>query len=105
LAEDGLRLGFGVEEEEFQRRGAHVNTLKIGSRVGVKCSWGNFRVYAVLRRECGWGFGGRVVWGRGYVVAVRRGDLFVFGCQLGGGIWESLGVGFVGDSSGYLISK
>jgi hypothetical protein len=62
-----------------------------GLRCFTKRMWAGF-----------WGKGGL---GRGYVVTVRRGDLFVFGCQLGGGIWESLGVGFVGDSSGYLISK
>jgi hypothetical protein len=40
-----------------QRRGAHVNVLKIGSRVGVCCTWGNLRFHAVLRRELGEEFG------------------------------------------------
>jgi hypothetical protein len=38
-----------------QRRGAHVNAPKIGSRVGVFCFWGILGVYAVLRREIKWG--------------------------------------------------
>jgi hypothetical protein len=39
----------------FWRRGAHVNTLEIGSRGGEKCL-GEFRgVYADLRRDFVWG--------------------------------------------------
>jgi hypothetical protein len=41
--------------EEFQRRGADVSTLEIGSRDGKKCFWGNVGFYAVLRRELWWG--------------------------------------------------
>jgi hypothetical protein len=47
------------EELEFleagQRRGAHVNTLKIGSRDGVLCIGGILGFYADLRREFIWG--------------------------------------------------
>jgi hypothetical protein len=50
-----------------------------------------------------WGKGGLGAWLRG---GCEEGGPFVFlGVNWGGGIWESLGVGFVGDSSGYLISK
>jgi hypothetical protein len=38
-----------------QRRGAHVNVPKIGSRDGVYCIGGILGVYAVLRRELCWG--------------------------------------------------
>jgi hypothetical protein len=37
-----------------QRRGTHVNTPKIGSRVGVYCFGGILRIYAVLRRDLNW---------------------------------------------------
>jgi hypothetical protein len=38
-----------------QRRGARVNTLEIGSRVGVFCSGGILGFYADLRRKYNWG--------------------------------------------------
>jgi hypothetical protein len=41
---------------KLQRRGAHVSILKIGSRDGIKCFWGNVGIYADLRRELGWGW-------------------------------------------------
>jgi hypothetical protein len=37
-----------------RRRGAHVNPLKIGSRDGQNCFWGNVRFCAELRRNWGW---------------------------------------------------
>jgi hypothetical protein len=40
---------------QVQRRGVDVNILKRGSRVGVYCFGGILKVYAVLRREFGWG--------------------------------------------------
>jgi hypothetical protein len=45
---------------QVQRRGVHVNTPEIGSRVGVFCSGGIWGFYAVLRREYCWG---NLVWG------------------------------------------
>jgi hypothetical protein len=50
-----------------QRRGAHVSTLKNGSRGTQLCFWGNLEIYADLRRELGWrllGFGGFRCFGR-----------------------------------------
>jgi hypothetical protein len=40
---------------KVRRRGVHVSTLKIGSRVGLKCIGGILGFYADLRRELGWG--------------------------------------------------
>jgi hypothetical protein len=40
---------------EVQRRGADVNTPKIGSRVGEFCFGGILGIHAVLRRELIWG--------------------------------------------------
>jgi hypothetical protein len=40
----------------FQRRGTHVNPLKIGSRAAQKCFWGNVGFCAELRREYDLGF-------------------------------------------------
>jgi hypothetical protein len=40
---------------QVQRRGVHVNTPKIGSRVGVNCFGGILRFHAELRRESCWG--------------------------------------------------
>jgi hypothetical protein len=48
-----LRLEFFLEE--IQRRGTHVNTPKIGSRVGLFLHRGNIGFYAELRREFYWG--------------------------------------------------
>jgi hypothetical protein len=61
LREFGL---FGREWNDFfagffwdpvQRRGVHVNTPKIGSRVGVFCFGGILEFCAELRREFKWG--------------------------------------------------
>jgi hypothetical protein len=41
--------------DPVQRRGTHVNTPKIGSRVGVYCSGGILRFCAELRRKTFWG--------------------------------------------------
>jgi hypothetical protein len=38
-----------------QRRGADVSVPKIGSRDGLLCIGGILGIYAVLRREIGWG--------------------------------------------------
>jgi hypothetical protein len=54
LAEIGIGiLGF-VIWGKLQRRGTHVNTLKIGSRGELLCFWRNLGFYAVLRREYNW---------------------------------------------------
>jgi hypothetical protein len=47
-------LGFGIFERRVQRRGTHVNTLKIGSRDGGICFGGILAFYAELRREYNW---------------------------------------------------
>jgi hypothetical protein len=44
----GKFLRFLVFEEEFQRRGVHVNVPEIGSRDGETCFGGIFRFYAEL---------------------------------------------------------
>jgi hypothetical protein len=48
---------------KLQRRGTHVNTLKIGSRGDAFCIGGIQRFYAELRREWGWGDIGLVGFG------------------------------------------
>jgi hypothetical protein len=48
-------LGIGIFEGQVQRRGVHVNTPKIGSRVGELCLEEFYWFYAVLRRESIWG--------------------------------------------------
>jgi hypothetical protein len=45
----------GFLKGTVQRRGAHVNTLKTGSRGEDFCFGGISGVYAKLRRECVWG--------------------------------------------------
>jgi hypothetical protein len=81
----GNFLGFGFFEGQVQRRGVHVNTPKIGSRVGGNCFGGILGFYAVLRRESfrgnlNWGFfGGLVVGPRGFI---EEGDHC---CAFGGG--------------------
>jgi hypothetical protein len=45
----------GFFEEEFQRRGAHVSTPKIGSRGDVLCFRGILGNHADLRRDLDWG--------------------------------------------------
>jgi hypothetical protein len=74
-------LGFEVWGK-VQRRGVHVNTPKIGSRVGGNCFGGILRFHAELRREFEGGIGnwsvlgflgGKLTWeGR------RGGSLCVF---------------------------
>jgi hypothetical protein len=63
--EKGLNLGqlneiwkylrFGIFGIRVQRRGAHVNIPKIGSRDGEICFGGILGFYAELRREYYWG--------------------------------------------------
>jgi hypothetical protein len=62
---------------KLQRRGTHVNVPEIGSRGEEKCFGGISGIYAVLRREFGWGnldlvnlgfLSGGLTWGW------RRGD-------------------------------
>jgi hypothetical protein len=48
-------LRFGIFGIRVQRRGAHVNILKIGSRDGEICFGGILGFYAELRREYYWG--------------------------------------------------
>jgi hypothetical protein len=73
LSESWKVFGIGIFESRVQRRGAHVSTLKIGSRVGVLCFGGIWRIYADLRRESVWGnfnlafFGGLVEVPREYI--------------------------------------
>jgi hypothetical protein len=60
-------FGFGNFWDLVQRRGVHVNTPKIGSRVGVLCFGGIYQFYAELRRD------------------FKRGNLdLLFFCGLGG---------------------
>jgi hypothetical protein len=60
-------LGFGGE---VQRRGVHVNTPKIGSRVGQMCFGGILEIHAVLRRDLFWG---NLFWGfLGVLLGVPR---------------------------------
>jgi hypothetical protein len=65
---------------KVQRRGTHVNTLKIGSRGVCLCFGGILGSYADLRREFGWvrlefGVFGRVVRG------------ITWGWEEGGHLW------------------
>jgi hypothetical protein len=55
LIGDGREFWPWIFGRRVQRRGVHVNTLKIGSRVGELCFGGIYRFYAELRRET---FGG-----------------------------------------------
>jgi hypothetical protein len=74
-----------------QRRGARVNTLEIGSRVGVFCSGGILGFYADLRRKYNWGNLFLVVFGilgGGPRSSVRRGDHLA--CILC--VWRNLSV-------------
>jgi hypothetical protein len=48
-------LGVGLFEGQIQRRGTHVSTPEIGSRVGELCFGGISGIYADLRRELFWG--------------------------------------------------
>jgi hypothetical protein len=71
--------------EEVQRRGVHVNTLKIGSRGDAFCFGGILGFYADLRRES---FRGNFIWGFfGVLVVSLRG-----GIEEGGQLVFLLGV-------------
>jgi hypothetical protein len=47
-------LGIGFFREEFQRRGTHVSTPKIGSRGALLCFGGILGNHADLRRDFNW---------------------------------------------------
>jgi hypothetical protein len=93
--EFGKFFGIDFWGGQVQRRGADVNTPKIGSRVGEVCFGGIWGVHAVLRRELGWGnldlafFGVLLVGPRG--PTEEGGHYVCISVQLG-----ELGVGFIG---------
>jgi hypothetical protein len=109
LGEIWKEFGFGIFGEEFQRRGVHVSTPKIGSRGALLCFGGILGNHADLRRELFWRNSDLLFFEVLAVVPrerVEEGDQCVFSCA----VWGNLDVVNWGGYSlwwewGDLLSK